>query len=47
MEKLAKILAKTVVVGCYANRGARRALEGIETVYGEMLREMRGIRCST
>ena len=40
MEKLSKTLTRTVVLECYANRYARRALREIEGAYREMLVEM-------
>jgi IS605 OrfB family transposase len=40
LEKLLKTLTRTVVLECYANRYARRALREIEGVYREMLVEM-------
>jgi len=40
LEKLSKTLTKTVVLKCYANRYARRALREIEGAYREMLVEM-------
>ena len=38
--KLLKTLTRTVVLECYANRYARRALREIESAYREMLKEM-------
>jgi IS605 OrfB family transposase len=40
LEKLSKTLTRTVVLECYANRYARRALREIEGAYREMLVEM-------
>jgi len=40
LEKLLKTLTRTVVLECYANRYARRALREIESAYREMLVEM-------
>jgi IS605 OrfB family transposase len=40
LEKLSKTLTRTVVLECYANRYARRALREIESAYREMLVEM-------
>ena len=40
MEKLSRTLTRTVVLECYANRYARRALREIESAYREMLVEM-------
>jgi IS605 OrfB family transposase len=40
LEKLSRILTRTVVLECYANRYARRALREIESAYREMLVEM-------
>ena len=40
MEKLSRTLTRTVVLECYANRYARRALKEIESAYREMLVEM-------
>ena len=40
MEKLSKTLTRTVVLECYANRYARKALREIESAYREMLVEM-------
>uniref|UniRef100_A0A7C2Z241 Transposase n=1 Tax=Ignisphaera aggregans TaxID=334771 RepID=A0A7C2Z241_9CREN len=40
MEKLLKTLTRTVVVECYANNYARRALREIAEAYREMLQEM-------
>jgi IS605 OrfB family transposase len=40
LEKLLKTLTRTVVLECYANRYARRALREIEGAYREMLVEM-------
>jgi len=40
LEKLLKTLTRAVVLECYANRYARRALREIEGVYREMLVEM-------
>jgi IS605 OrfB family transposase len=40
LERQSKILTKTVVLECYANRYARKALREIENAYREMLVEM-------
>ena len=40
MEKLPKTLTRAVVLKCYANKYARRALREIESAYREMLVEM-------
>jgi len=40
LEKHLKTLTKTVVLDCYANKYARRALREIESAYREMLVEM-------
>jgi len=40
LEKLSKTLTRTVILDCYANRYARRALREIESAYREMLVEM-------
>jgi len=40
LEKLSKTLTRTVVLECYANKYARRALREIESAYREMLVEM-------
>jgi putative transposase len=40
LEKLLKTLTRTVVLECYANRCARRALREVESAYKEMLKEM-------
>ena len=40
MERQSKTLTRTVVLECYANRFARRALREIENAYREMLVEM-------
>jgi IS605 OrfB family transposase len=40
LERQSKTLVKTVVLDCYANRYARRALREIEGAYREMLVEM-------
>ncbi|MCC6047891.1 MAG: IS200/IS605 family accessory protein TnpB-related protein [Desulfurococcaceae archaeon] len=40
MERLSKTLTRTVVLECYANKYARKALREIESVYREMLVEM-------
>jgi len=40
LEKLPKTLTRTVVLECYANRFARKALREIENAYREMLVEM-------
>jgi IS605 OrfB family transposase len=40
LERLSKTLTRTVVLECYANRYARRALREIEDAYREMLVEM-------
>jgi len=40
LEKQSKTLTRTVVLECYANRYARRALREIEDAYREMLVEM-------
>jgi IS605 OrfB family transposase len=40
LEKLSKTLTRTVVLECYANRYARRALREIESAYREMVVEM-------
>ena len=40
MEKLLKTPTRTVVLECYANRCARRALREVESAYKEVLKEM-------
>ncbi len=40
MERQSKTITRTVVLECYANRYARRALREIESAYREMLVEM-------
>jgi len=40
LEKLLKTITRTVILECYANKHARRALREIEGVYREMLVEM-------
>jgi IS605 OrfB family transposase len=40
LEKLSKTITRTVVLECYTNRFARRALREIEEAYREMLVEM-------
>jgi len=40
LERLSKTLTRTVVLECYANKYARKALREIESVYREMLVEM-------
>jgi hypothetical protein len=40
LEKLSKTLARTVVLECYTNKCARRALREVESAYREMLVEM-------
>lgn len=40
MERLLKTLTRTVIVECYANRYARRALRDIEDAYRRMLEDM-------
>ncbi len=40
MEKLSKILRRTVVLNGWANRHSRRALREIESAYKEMMKEM-------